>query len=126
VFREDVAEICAVEDVFEGWKDADPYRRSICAINESVEGQPMSLIVSQLVPEEAAAQACIATRFMTYLQEYHRTNHAIMGRNGRKNWRVMGRMSEIMRPVAMSVFSIGPGSCIMLRQKMPRTANPKY
>ena len=63
---------------------------------------------------------------MTYLQEYHNTSQAMMGRKGRKNWLVTGNMSEVMSAVAMTVFSIGPGSCMMLRQKMPSTASPKY
>jgi hypothetical protein len=63
---------------------------------------------------------------MTYLQEYHRTSQPAIGRKGRKNCRVMGSMSEIMRAVAITVLSIGPGDCMILRQKMPSTVNPKY
>jgi len=29
---EDVTEVGAVEDVFEGWQDFDPYRRTVCAL----------------------------------------------------------------------------------------------
>jgi hypothetical protein len=49
-----------------------------------------------------------------------------MGKNGRKNCRVIGNISEIMSAVAIRVLIMGPGSCMMLRQKMPSTASPKY
>jgi len=50
----------------------------------------------------------------------------MIGRNGRKNWLVTGNMREVISAVATRVFIIGPGSCMMLRQKMPSTARPKY
>lgn len=37
VFREDIAQICAIKDVFEGGKNANVNWRSVCAVNESVE-----------------------------------------------------------------------------------------
>ena len=37
VSGEDIAQICAIEDVFESGKDADVDWRSVCAINESVK-----------------------------------------------------------------------------------------
>jgi hypothetical protein len=37
VGREDVAQVCAVEDIFEGGQDADPDGRSVFARDESKE-----------------------------------------------------------------------------------------
>jgi hypothetical protein len=63
---------------------------------------------------------------VTYLHEYQNVNHAMIGRKGRKNWLVIGNMSEVMSADAMIVFMNGLGSCMMLRQKMPKIASPKY
>jgi hypothetical protein len=60
------------------------------------------------------------------LQENQKINQAAIGRNGKKNCLVTGNIKLIIKHVAISVFNIGPGSCMMLRQKIPSTASPKY
>ena len=48
-----------------------------------------------------------------------------MGRNGRKNWRVMGIKSETMRRMAINLFTRAPG-CSITETKMARIVRTKY
>ena len=63
---------------------------------------------------------------MTYLAERNSRRYAAIGRNGRKNCRVSGMTREVRSSVATIAFGRGPGDCIMVRAKMPMTANIKY
>lgn len=49
-----------------------------------------------------------------------------MGRKGRKNCRVMGKIRELRRAVAIKVLKRGPGSWMTERQKMPTMARNRY
>jgi hypothetical protein len=62
----------------------------------------------------------------TYLQLENRSNHVKAGRNGRRNWRVMGNSRPSMSRAAVNVFAKGPGSSLTDKEKMAIMAKIKY
>jgi hypothetical protein len=53
-------------------------------------------------------------------------SQAAIGRNGRKNWRVIGRTREKSNSDATEVFTSAPGDSIMHIENMPRIASMRY
>lgn len=60
-----------------------------------------------------------------YRQEKKKTSHVIMGRNGKKNWRVIGSRREVSRRVAAIVL-IGPGVSANDKVKTPSIMSMRY
>jgi hypothetical protein len=129
VSREDVAQVCAVEDVFKGGQHSDPDRRSVFAIDESVEIRSAEAIKrdSERGVEREGREATIEDeREVAYWQEKKKTSHAAIGKNGRKNWRVTGSSSDSINSVATAVLTMGPGDWMTQRAKMPTKARKRY
>ena len=61
-----------------------------------------------------------------YRHEKKNTSHIIIGRNGRKNWRVMGSMREVSSSVAATVLTTGPGVSANDKVKMPSIMSTRY
>lgn len=62
----------------------------------------------------------------TYLQLENRSNQVKAGRNGRRNWRVMGSSRPSISSAAVKVFAKGPGSSLTDREKMAIMAKIRY
>ena len=132
VSREDVTQVCTVEDVFEGGQHADPDRRSVFAVDESVKVVLAERIGEKMVRDgsERDWRGEVGRKEngerKSYWQEKKKTSHAAIGKNGRKNWRVMGSSSDSINRVATAVLTMGPGDWMTQRAKMPTTARKRY
>jgi hypothetical protein len=128
VSREDVAQVCAVEDVFESGQHADPDRRSVFAVDESVKivlaGRREKNSCER--EERGLTREEEREREVAYWQEKKKTSHAAIGKNGRKNWRVTGSSSDSINSVATAVLTMGPGDWMTQRAKMPTKARKRY
>lgn len=60
------------------------------------------------------------------MQARKKTSQAAIGKKGRKNCCVIGRIKKIINSVATVNLTRGPGSCIMHIEKIPTTANNRY
>jgi len=127
VSREDVAQVCTVEDVFESGQHANPDRRSVLAVDESAR---VVLAVEDTRTlrggKEVERKTEKRKRVVAYWQEKKKTSHAAIGKNGRKNWRVTGSSSDSINSVATAVLTMGPGDWMTQRAKMPMTARKRY
>jgi len=109
---EDVAEVGAVEDVFEGWEDFDPYWGAVCALEVAVE--------------DVSSVWRASLRGNAYWHEKRNSNHVNIGKNGRKNCLVNGTTSVIINPVASTVLTSGPACSLIHIAKMSSTAKKIY
>ena len=62
----------------------------------------------------------------TYLQLENSNSHVIGGRNGSRNWRVMGIKSPPMSSAETKVLANGPGASETDKEKMAIMARMRY
>lgn len=80
--------------------------------------------VSWAIGEKAEGE--FGKEYDTYWHEKKKTSHAAIGKNGRKNWRVIGSNSDSINSVATAVLTMGPGDWMTQRAKMPTMARKIY
>jgi hypothetical protein len=61
-----------------------------------------------------------------YRHEKKNTSHVNMGRNGKKNWLVMGVRRAATRSDTAHIFSRGPGDGLIDIANIPRAIRNKY
>jgi hypothetical protein len=94
VSREDVGEVCAVDDVFQSGKNTDPDVRAV-VVRDKSSNVSMNISLWNLRAQR------------TYRLQKKYSSHTQMGAEGRKNWRVAGVSESHELAIMAKHFSRG-------------------